>query len=53
VRLVVGAIVVLAALSRLRRAVWSNHRYRFTSWWVFRVLAVLLAIGLAIKLALG
>lgn len=50
---VLGAIAVLAAFPRLRRALWSNQRYRFTTWWVFRLLVVLLAIGFAMKLVLN
>ena len=51
-RPVLGAIAVLAALPRLRRALLSNQRYRFTTWWVVRLLAVLLVIGLVLRLSL-
>lgn len=51
-RPVLGAAVILAAFPRLRRALWSNQRYRFTTWWVLRLLALLVVIGLALKLAL-
>jgi hypothetical protein len=46
------ALVVLASLPRLRKAIWSNHRYRFTTWWVVRTVTVLLLLGLALKFAL-
>jgi len=40
-----------ASLPRLRKAIWSNHRYRFTTWWVVRLVVVLLLLGLALKFA--
>ena len=51
-RPVLGTIAVLAAFPRLRRALWSNQRYRFTTWWVVRLLAVLLMIGVVLRLSL-
>jgi hypothetical protein len=47
-----GIVALLAAFSRLARAVGSNHRYWFTTWWVLRAVAVLLMVGLALKFAL-
>jgi hypothetical protein len=46
-----GVLMLFAAL-RLHRAVYCNHRYRFTTWRVARVLAVLLVIGIALKVGL-
>ena len=50
-----GAIVTAAAvatLRRLRRALWNNHRYHFSTWRWGRVLAILMLIGWALKLTL-
>jgi hypothetical protein len=47
---VVVALAVVAALTRLRRALWANHRYRFTTWRWGRALALLLALGVLLKL---
>jgi hypothetical protein len=47
---VVVALAVGAALTRLRRALWANHRYRFTTWRCGRALALLLALGVLLKL---
>ena len=49
---VVGALALLAALYRLNVAWFSNHRYRFTTWWLMRVLAVLLLVGVVLKVAM-
>ena len=46
---VVGVMVFLVALLRLRTAFLSNQRYRFTTWRLGRVLIVLLLVGLALK----
>jgi hypothetical protein len=46
------AIALLVALARIDRAVWLNHRYRFTTWWLVRALSVLLMVGLALKAGL-
>ena len=45
----VGLGVVLLPL-RVRRAVWQNERYWFTTWRLGAPLAALVAIGLAMKL---
>ena len=47
------ALAVLSAISRAHRAVWLNHRYRFTIWRWGRIVAALLLIGLAMKVALS
>jgi len=50
---IVGMLVIacaaLSAVFRLRRALLSNRRYRFTTWRWGRVLAVLMLVGLAMK----
>lgn len=53
---IAGALVIgvaaLIAVARLRRAIWRNERYWFTTWrWGKPVLALLL-IGGVLKLAL-
>ena len=52
----VGALVVavalLCALGRLHRALWVNHRYRFTTWRWGRIVAALMLIGAVMKLML-
>ena len=48
----VAAIALLAALGRLHRALWVNHRYRFTTWRWGRVVAALVLMGVALKLTL-
>ena len=48
----VSAVLVLWGLSRLHTAVWLNHRYRFTTWRVSGILAVLVVVGLVLKIAL-
>jgi hypothetical protein len=50
---VVSVIVAVGALVRLRTAVWSNPRYRFTTWRALRIVIVLLLLGLALKLGSG
>jgi hypothetical protein len=46
---VVVALAVVVALTRLRRALWANHRYRFTTWRWGRVVVLLLALGALLK----
>ena len=48
----VAAVALLGALGRLHRALWENHRYRFTTWRWGRVAAALVLIGLVMKLML-
>ena len=48
----VAAVALLCALGRLHRALWVNHRYRFTTWRWGRVVAALLLIGAIMKLML-
>ena len=47
------AILALLGLRRLHRAVWLNHRYRFTTWKVGGVLLALMIVGVVMKLALA
>lgn len=42
-----SAVLVLWGLSRLHRAVWANHRYRFAAARVLGMLAVLVMVGLS------
>ena len=48
----VAAVALLFALSRLHRALWINHRYRFTTWRWGRIVAALLLVGMVLKLML-
>ena len=50
VRPVVTGIAVLFGIVRLHRAVCVNHRYRFTTWWMGRIVAGLLLVGFVLKL---
>lgn len=47
---VATAWAVFAALGRLHRALWRNHRYRFTTWRWGRVVFALLVFGWVMKL---
>jgi hypothetical protein len=42
-------LLVWAALSRLRTAVWVNHRYRFTTWRWGRAAVLLVVTGWLLK----
>jgi hypothetical protein len=46
----VPVLAIVSAFNRLHRALWLNHRYRFTTWRWGRVVGVLLLIGLLLKL---
>ena len=48
----VAAVALLCGLGRLHRALWVNHRYRFTTWRWGRVVGALLLMGMALKLML-
>jgi hypothetical protein len=48
----VMAVALLCALGRVHRALWENHRYRFTTWRWGRVVAALLLTGVVFKLML-
>ena len=48
----VTALAVLLGLGRLHRALWVNHRYRFTTWRWGKVVGALLVMGMAMKLAM-
>lgn len=45
-------VAALCAFFRLCGAVFNNHRYWFTSWWVARFFALLCFVGIVTKLAL-
>ncbi|SRR6266568_828569 len=49
---VVAAVALLCAIGRVHRALWFNHRYRFTTWRWGRIVAALLLIGVVLKLML-
>ena len=49
----VGALVLLCALGRVRRALWVNHRYRFTTWRWGRIAITLMLFGALLKLMLA
>ena len=46
---VVAALALLCALGRLRRALWVNHRYHFTTWRWGRITAALLLTGAVLR----
>lgn len=48
----VAAVALLCTLDRLHRALWVNHRYRFTTWRWGRIVAALVFIGAVMKLML-
>lgn len=47
------AVLVLVTFRRLYRALWTNHRYFFTTWRWGKVLAALLVMGWVMKLSMG
>ena len=49
----VTAVAFLCALGRLHRALWVNHRYRFTTWRWGRIAAALMLMGVVLKLSLS
>lgn len=51
-RLAVVVVATLCAAFRLYSAVLVNHRYRFTTWWCARLVALLLFVGVVMKLSL-
>jgi hypothetical protein len=48
----VAAVAALAALNRLHRALWLNHRYWFATWRWGKILAAMLLLGAFLKLAM-
>lgn len=48
----VTVVAVMCAFFRLCGAIFNNHRYWFTSWWVARLFALLVLICFVMKLAL-
>lgn len=49
----VTAVALLSALGRIRRALWFNHRYTFTTWRWARFAALLMLTGGLLKLVMG
>jgi hypothetical protein len=49
----VSAVAVLCGLQRVHRALWLNHRYRFTTWVWGRRALMLLLMGLVMKVAVS
>ena len=49
----VSALALLYGLGRLHRALWINHRYRFTTWRWGRIAVALLLVGLVLKAMLA
>ena len=53
----VGAVIVvcaaIAAVSRLRLAIWKNHRYAFTTWHWAKAVALLIVVAAIAKATLG
>jgi hypothetical protein len=47
-----GAVAFVCALNRLYRALWINHRYRFTTWRWVQIFAVLLLVAVVLRLGL-
>ena len=50
--MVIG-LAVVAALWRLHTAICVNHRYRFTTWGVGKIVAGLLVLGVVMKLLIA
>lgn len=50
--LLVTVVATLSAFFRLCGALFNNHRYWFTSWWVARLLTLLFLVALVTKLAM-
>jgi hypothetical protein len=48
----VGVVLASIGLARAMTAIWTNHRYRFTTWRLGRIVLVLLLVGGAVKLAM-
>lgn len=48
--LVLIAAVFLLSIARLRRAIWLNHRYRFSTWRWGGVVLGLLMVGAVLKM---
>lgn len=46
---VLVAFILLCAIHRLHRALWMNHRYRFTTWRWGKLVAVLMLTGWLLK----
>jgi hypothetical protein len=48
-----SAVAILCVLGRLHRALWLNHRYRFTTWRWGRIAAAFVLFGLVMKMMLS
>jgi hypothetical protein len=46
-----AALALLSGAARVRRALWFNHRYWFTTWRWGKVLASMFVIGAVLKLS--
>jgi hypothetical protein len=49
----IAALATLSATGRLRRALWFNHRYQFTSWRWGRAMVALLLVGATLKFGMS
>jgi len=49
----VMALSLLLGLNRLHRAIWVNHRYRFTTWRWGKVAVGLMLIGLVMNVVMS
>jgi hypothetical protein len=47
-----GVVLASIGLARAMTAIWTNHRYRFTTGRLGRIVVILLIVGGAFKLAL-
>ncbi|MCV2353999.1 hypothetical protein LNV09_07440 [Paucibacter sp. B2R-40] len=47
-----STVAILLGLNRLHRALWINHRYRFTTWAVAKFLGLLMVTGWILKAAM-
>ncbi len=45
----VCTVALLCGLGRLHRALWVNHRYRFTTWRWGRIAAAFVLVGMVLK----
>ena len=46
---VVTAVALLCAIGRVHRALWTNHRYRFTTWRWGQLVGAFLLVGMILK----
>jgi hypothetical protein len=43
------AVALLCAIGRVHRALWTNHRYRFTTWRWGQLVGAFLLVGMILK----